>query len=1130
MASALDIKIRALIEGMDDILRLRTGLGGIGEGAGAAGEGVAKLEGPLDLLKNNAGKLAVAFTALVAAYGIKESADYAARTEVLGTTLGVAAKNAGYSTEQMAGYEKEVKGLGITTQGTREALTQMIQAGLEIGPAAAGQVSQVAQLARAAQDLAVVTGESSSQTLTRLITNIAQMDTEGLRYMGLTVNIQAAQESFALSIGKTSAQLTQQQKIQAVTNAALEQAGTLAGTYEASMQNVGKQLGSLSRYQEELANSIGEKLLPAYFELVKAATDFLKVAENTVKESDKSGQGAKDLAQGVKGFFTGLSELFNVVLKIGADILPTVELVVGMFLDLAGDVLKGVAAFLQLGDTVDATGNKTSALGQAIKDTVIIPLGMLIAGLKDGFTFIGAMLTGLTGAVLDFAGTFLQSLGKVVGYFNSDMGRAIAGAGDSLRDTAKDLIGFADDTVAKFARGETALGKFNAKLVESQAFTQALAKASTYTDIEEQIRKLTEAKRKSTLSDVELKKGADEVALAITRMGGTLDSTTGKTQLSEEQVRKLNNSLLNITKDSVKQFSESINDMGLKLVKFGAADYLVPLNKEFDKLSGDVIKLADNAATTSLQFRQAFSKGLDSAKTLADIDAIAASLVNAKNANKDLGDSAQQVASKFEKVFAAALKAAKTKDDFALLEAGLLQLEKQGVLSGGRVSLALQQIDEAAKIAFQGIKDLGQQAVDKAQEAVNVSRAHLDIVRADADVGRARIGVWQAQNKYAREGTDLAAQELKYAQLNLTLAQAKAKEAQLRYAQEQQAMTVLIAQQELLNAKKRAGRDDSDAAAKAAVIAAEKEVEGATEAFNITKKKALAQQEVVLKTEEQLIKQKLVVEEARASADEARRFSDHTRDAAGHAGTLSTRTGDVTKGMMSASGAAGTLADNLGRAADQQFRLSQAQSLGDGGTARRNADVKSNTGEKKTYSDRPMDGYTISAEENRYWDYKEGKSGLTSADASYIKSEWAAAQANMQTMQANNAYFSQSGVDSVTKKYNEARRAMEALGLATGDSAGLRGAGDTGSGGFSAPGSGSGGFAEMSNQLLDQIKASSPVSIPSSTVQSIASQAPSKTIQVNFTNDSGQSVPVTVDAGNEGALLALLQKAKGVSA
>jgi hypothetical protein len=73
----------------------------------------------LSFVKDNVGALIGAFTALAVAYGLKESAEYAARTETLGITMNVVAKNAGYGAEEIGKYEKRVKGLGITTQGTR---------------------------------------------------------------------------------------------------------------------------------------------------------------------------------------------------------------------------------------------------------------------------------------------------------------------------------------------------------------------------------------------------------------------------------------------------------------------------------------------------------------------------------------------------------------------------------------------------------------------------------------------------------------------------------------------------------------------------------------------------------------------------------------------------------------------------------------------------------------------------------------------------------------------------------------------------------------------------------------------------------------------------------------------------
>lgn len=69
----------------------------------------------------------------------------------------------------------------------------MAAAGLELGSVSEGSASQVAVLARASQDLAVRMGGSSSETLQQMITNIQQLDTEGLRYMGIILDVTKAQ-------------------------------------------------------------------------------------------------------------------------------------------------------------------------------------------------------------------------------------------------------------------------------------------------------------------------------------------------------------------------------------------------------------------------------------------------------------------------------------------------------------------------------------------------------------------------------------------------------------------------------------------------------------------------------------------------------------------------------------------------------------------------------------------------------------------------------------------------------------------------------------------------------------------------------------------------------------------------
>lgn len=246
---------------------------------------------------------------------LKSTADAAARTEVLGTVLNVVAKNAGYTSDQIARVDKQVQSMGITASASRQSLVQFLQAGLD--------VNKAADLARAAQDLAVVSGQNSSETFQMMITNIQQLDTLGMRFMGIVVDSSNAFDSYAKSINKTAGELSQAEKQQAFFNAAMNESMKLSGSYEASMSNVAKQIQSLARLQENLSVSIGNNLLPSYSALVAEFSDFLKkvglMAEGTSAQTDAAkqlGESVREIAKTVKEATLFLVEHRAVILTV----------------------------------------------------------------------------------------------------------------------------------------------------------------------------------------------------------------------------------------------------------------------------------------------------------------------------------------------------------------------------------------------------------------------------------------------------------------------------------------------------------------------------------------------------------------------------------------------------------------------------------------------------------------------------------------------------------------------------------------------------------------------------------------------------------------------------------------------
>ncbi len=195
-----------------------------------------------------------------------ESAYAAAKTELAGVALQNLARVNNISAQAIYEVEARVKSLGITTLETRNTLSRFVQVNLD--------VSKAVQLARVAQDAAVISNESTAEALAQLTHGIVTMHPRILRQLGIMIQLEAEFGKYAATLGKTSDALTQQEKQQAVLNAVLEQGARLQGTYEAALETTGKQITSLVRYEEEAKDALGEEFLPILREVTLATKDF----------------------------------------------------------------------------------------------------------------------------------------------------------------------------------------------------------------------------------------------------------------------------------------------------------------------------------------------------------------------------------------------------------------------------------------------------------------------------------------------------------------------------------------------------------------------------------------------------------------------------------------------------------------------------------------------------------------------------------------------------------------------------------------------------------------------------------------------------------------------------------------
>lgn len=227
-------------------------------------------------------------------------------TEVLG-------KNMGVTTDEI---NKMVKGLEeVNTYGTsaynsiyslmRTGLMPMVD-NLKIVDQATGKTTKgFDAFVLTAKELGASLGVSSQDAIEAVNTSLIKMNDEGLRQLGIELNLTEVYGRTAKALERNVSELTAAERRQALLNEIMKEGQKVAGSYEATYNTVGKQLLSLKDNMKSTMEVIGLSFTPVAKVFTKTALDLTKKVRETFI----------DLAPQIEGTMKGIAEKLGKVIN-----------------------------------------------------------------------------------------------------------------------------------------------------------------------------------------------------------------------------------------------------------------------------------------------------------------------------------------------------------------------------------------------------------------------------------------------------------------------------------------------------------------------------------------------------------------------------------------------------------------------------------------------------------------------------------------------------------------------------------------------------------------------------------------------------------------------------------------------
>lgn len=225
---------------------------------------------------------------------VVESTSLAGKYTTLGIVMESIGRNVGVGADQMHAYSGVLRSTGISMGVARQSLIEMADADINLAKAT--------DLAKVAQNSAIIAQMGSSEAMEKLIQGLETGSVKVLRHMGIQVDFAAAEKLLAARLGKTTEELTQKEVMQARVNAVMADAEVKTGLYDVAMQTASKRLSTLTtRHLPDFKTELGKAFEPAQIILIDTATEAIKHLSDFVQDPN--------FRASVSGIASGFAEL-----------------------------------------------------------------------------------------------------------------------------------------------------------------------------------------------------------------------------------------------------------------------------------------------------------------------------------------------------------------------------------------------------------------------------------------------------------------------------------------------------------------------------------------------------------------------------------------------------------------------------------------------------------------------------------------------------------------------------------------------------------------------------------------------------------------------------------------------------